>query len=85
MKRPTYIDGSLRKRRPPSVRLALGAAALAAIIMVVVATAARMSTKPTTSHPPQTGGRPAATCAPDDSRPVGPGGEGVPACLVSLP
>jgi len=87
MKSPTYIDGSLRKRRPRSVTLAVAAAALAAIvvIVVVVATAGHTDTKPTTAHRQSAGGRSAATCASDDSRPVSPGGEGVPACLVKLP
>jgi len=87
MKSATPIDRSLRKRRPRSVTLAVGAAALAAILVIVVmvATAGHTDTKPVTTHAQRAGGQSAATCASDDSRPVGPGGEGVPACPVKLP
>lgn len=73
-----------RRRRAIWLAAAAGVAALATIIPITVALATGgTSTKPTrTQHPAQTSSRVSATCAPDDSLPVGPGGEGVPACIA---
>jgi hypothetical protein len=50
-------------------------------ITVACATGGK-STEPTlTKRLAQTGSPIATTCGPDESRPVGPGGKGVPACL----
>jgi hypothetical protein len=66
---------------------AAGAAVLATVTAITVALATgRASTRPAeTQRPAQTSAHTAATCAPDDTRPIGPGGEGVPACLQQRP
>jgi hypothetical protein len=70
-------------RRAIWLAAAAGVAALAAIIPITVALATSGTSikAAPTQRPAQTSSRVPATCAPDDSLPVGPGGEGVPACL----
>jgi hypothetical protein len=59
-----------------------GAAVLASVmaITVVLAMGGKSSKPARTQRPAHTGHRIAPPCAPDDSLPVGPGGEGVPTC-----
>jgi hypothetical protein len=71
-------------RRPIWLAAAAGVAALAGIISITVAlaTGGTIDKPAQTQRPAQTSSRVSATCAPDDSLPVGPSGEGVPACLA---
>jgi hypothetical protein len=73
----------LHKQRVIWLGAVAGVAALATMISITVALAmGGTSTKPTRTQPAApTSSRIAATCAPDDSLPIGPGGEGILACL----
>jgi hypothetical protein len=64
--------------------IAAGAAAVAAAIAIsiLLATASSSAKTGVTQRPAQVGSYVTAKCAPDDTRPIGPGGEGVPACLT---
>jgi uncharacterized protein HemX len=83
MKATLILTDTFRKRRPLSRTAAAAVAALAAVVAIAIAIAVATSGASTKQrqHPAQTRDRTAATCAPDDTRPIGPGGEGVPACL----
>jgi hypothetical protein len=70
--------------RPLWVIAAAGAAVLAAAIAIaiVLATGSSSAKPAATQRPAQVAGHTNTTCAPDDTRPIGPGDEGIPACLT---
>lgn len=71
------------KHRLRWIIAAAGAAILAAAIATAVTLATRASARPTTTQPPtQAGYHPVTRCAPDDTQPIGPDGQGIPACLT---
>jgi hypothetical protein len=63
---------------------AAGAAVLVAAlaIAIILATGSSSAKPAVTQRPAQLAGHTNTTCAPDDTRPIGPGDQGVPACLT---
>jgi hypothetical protein len=82
------VEGGGRVFEPYELLLwaiaAAGAAVLAAAlaIAIILATGSSSAKPAVTQRPAQLAGHTNTTCAPDDTRPIGPGDQGVPACLT---
>jgi len=82
--RVLLVLATFGRQRSPWVIAAAGAAVVAAALAIgiILATGSSSAGPTVRQRPGQVGSHVTTRCAPDDTRPIAPGDEGIPACLT---